>query len=58
MIFVAITAAARFTTTYTRYPQLVAQAVYAAFYHCFPDSRHEKFGPVFRKALVDTVTEW
>lgn len=37
---------------------MVAQAVYAVFYHSFPDSRHDKFGPLFRKDLLDTVTEW
>eukprot|EP01012_Entosiphon_sulcatum_P041001 TRINITY_DN5476_c0_g1_i1.p1 TRINITY_DN5476_c0_g1~~TRINITY_DN5476_c0_g1_i1.p1 ORF type:complete len:771 (-),score=94.31 TRINITY_DN5476_c0_g1_i1:17-2329(-) len=39
------------------YPDALCQAVYRAFYTCFPDAR-TRFGDAFKSALLQIVTYW
>lgn len=39
------------------YPECLSQAVFAAYWEAFPESRSE-FGDNFRQELINTISEW
>ena len=43
--------------SFQHYPQLMSQAVYASFAHCFSDS-YRQFGEEFKNELVYLVYGW